>query len=148
MRGRTRVHIPICVGLLQRHCVENICQGSLVPGRRWVRGTARTIGAIGVGAVEVTGRRSNSEMCLCSTRKRWRQTGLLLVERSSARAGTKDALARHRPHLEVAAPRIRPWTGGTLSSSSLSIIIGHVRDNGEERVTSGEEGLGRGTVPS
>ena len=33
------------------------------------------------------------------------------------------------------------------SSSSLSIII-QGRDNGEERVMSGEERLGRGTVPS
>jgi len=146
MRGRTRVHIPICVELLQRHCVQNICQGGLVLGRRQVRGTARTIGAVRVGVAEVTGRRSSSEMCLCSTQKRWRRTGLLLVERSSARAGAKDALARHRPHLEVAAPWIGPSCG--QSSSSLSIIIGHGRDNGEETVTSGEEGLGRGMVPS
>ena len=113
MRGRTRVHIPICVELLQRHCVQNICKGGLVLGRRWVQGTARTIGAVGVGAVEVIGRRSSSEMCLSSTRKRWRWTGLLLVERFSARAGAKDALARHQPHLEVVAPWISPWTGGT-----------------------------------
>ena len=33
------------------------------------------------------------------------------------------------------------------SRSSLSIII-HGRDNGEERVTSGEEGLGKGMFPS
>ena len=123
MRGCTRVHIPICVELLQRHCVQNICKGGLVLGRRWVQGTARTIGAVGVGAVEVIGRRSSSEMCLSSTRKRWRWTGLLLVERSSARAGAKDALARHQPHLEVVAPWISPWTGATPRVVATSLAL-------------------------
>ena len=56
MRGRTRVHIPIDVGLLQGHRVENICQGGLVPGGCWV--ASGTIGAIGVGLC-------SSKMCLC-----------------------------------------------------------------------------------
>ena len=57
-----------------------IGQGRLVSRPRRVRGVARAVGAVGVGAVEVDGLRSSSEMRLCSDRKRWwwRRTGLLL----------------------------------------------------------------------